>query len=84
MCHGPRMMRWLGAVRILLKDYKTWVRDTWARRRNGKATRFAPRIRWRRRTEPCWNFAWNATPDAPRRAHIAGRKSCPQIGKVAT
>ena len=28
MCHVAGMMSWLGAMRILLKDYKVWVRDT--------------------------------------------------------
>jgi hypothetical protein len=28
MCHVTGMMSWLWAMRILLKDYKVWVRDT--------------------------------------------------------
>lgn len=28
LCHVAGMTSWLGAMRILLKDYKTWVRDT--------------------------------------------------------
>jgi hypothetical protein len=28
MCHVTGMMSWLGAMRILLKEYKTWARDT--------------------------------------------------------
>ncbi len=30
LCHVAGMMSWLGAMRILLKDYKVWVRDTTA------------------------------------------------------
>src|SRR5271169_6402518 len=30
LCHVNGMMSWLGVMRILLKDYKTWVRDTTA------------------------------------------------------
>ena len=28
LCHVAGMMSWLGAMRVLLKDYKFWVRDT--------------------------------------------------------
>jgi hypothetical protein len=28
LCHVAGMTSWLGAMRILLKDYKTWARDT--------------------------------------------------------
>jgi hypothetical protein len=30
LCHVAGMASWLGAMRILLKDYKVWVRDTTA------------------------------------------------------
>jgi hypothetical protein len=30
LCHVAGMMSWLGAMRVLLKDYKVWVRDTTA------------------------------------------------------
>src|SRR5271168_3602695 len=28
LCHVTGLMSWLGAVGVLLKDYKIWVRDT--------------------------------------------------------